>query len=93
MNATVQEVAKNASDAANMSSETRQKAEQGASIVQSSLDSIEAVRSDALTLKEDMAQLNQHAQDISNSSGELAAMLEQLSFLTENESLSLQNVF
>lgn len=34
-----------------------------------------------------------HAQDISNSTGELAAMVEQLSFLTENESLSLQNVF
>ena len=34
-----------------------------------------------------------HAQDISNSTGELAAMVEQLSFLTENESLSMQNVF
>ena len=34
-----------------------------------------------------------HAQDVSNSTGELAAMVEQLSFLTENESLSLQNVF
>ena len=34
-----------------------------------------------------------HAQDISNSTGELAAMVEQLSFLTENKSLSLQNVF
>ena len=34
-----------------------------------------------------------HAQDVSNSTGELATMVEQLSFLTENESLSLQNVF
>lgn len=34
-----------------------------------------------------------HAQDVSNSTGELAAMVEQLSFLTENESLFLQNVF
>ncbi|MGN1413897.1 MAG: DUF4363 family protein [Anaerovoracaceae bacterium] len=34
-----------------------------------------------------------HAQDVSNSTGELAAMVEQLSFLTANESLSLQNVF
>ena len=33
------------------------------------------------------------AQDVSNSTGELSAMVEQLSFLTENESISLQNVF
>ncbi len=87
MNATVQEVAKNASDAANMSSETRQKAEQGASIVQSSLDSIEAVRSDALTLKEDMAQLNQHAQDISNIMGVISDIADQTNLLALNAAI------
>ena len=34
-----------------------------------------------------------HARDDSNSTGELKAMVEQLSFLTDNESLSLQNIF
>lgn len=33
------------------------------------------------------------AEDISNSNGELNAVIEQFSFLTENQNLSLQNIF
>ena len=34
-----------------------------------------------------------NAEDISNTAGELNSIAEQLSFLTENEKLSLQNIF
>ena len=65
MNATVQEVARNASDASKMSAETRSKAEQGAVVVQQAVDSIEKVQEVAEVLRTDMQQLNEHARSIS----------------------------
>ena len=54
MNATVGEVAQNATVASDSSAETRQKAEDGAKVVRHALESIETVRSTSLRLKDDM---------------------------------------
>ncbi|UJX43139.1 methyl-accepting chemotaxis protein [Desulfovibrio sp. JY] len=64
INATVMEVARNASSAANTADETRKKAERGADIVSEAIARINAVRKQALTLKEDMGHLGKQAQDI-----------------------------
>ena len=67
MNATVQEVAKNAGSASTASADTKEKAEAGAQVVAKAVHSIEQVHQMSLELKDDMAQLNEHAQDISRS--------------------------
>ena len=69
MNATVQEVAKNAGSASNASAETKQKAEAGAQVVEKTVRNIEAVHQVSLELKQDMVQLNEHAQDITRIMG------------------------
>ena len=55
MNATVQEVARNAGQASVASSETKEKAESGSAIVQKSLLSIGRVQTVSQELKQDMA--------------------------------------
>ena len=65
MNATVQEVARNASSAADMSVAAKEKAGDGARIVRQSLDSVEKVRTVSLELSDDMGRLNEHAKSIS----------------------------
>ena len=64
MNATVQEVARNASAAANMAAETRNEALKGAGIVSKALESIEQVHQGSVALKEDMARLDEHTRNI-----------------------------
>lgn len=65
MNATVQEVARNASTTSRFSGETRAKAESGAQVVHQSLQSIERVHAVSLELRTDMERLNEHAGAIS----------------------------
>ena len=65
MNATVQEVAKNAGSASAASADTKQKAEAGAQVVEKAVRSIGQVHQMSLELKSDMVQLNEHAQDLS----------------------------
>ena len=67
MNATVQEVARNASTAANVSAETKANAENGAVIVQNALQSIDQVQKLSMELKGDMSQLNDHARPLAKS--------------------------
>ncbi|MDY3810992.1 MCP four helix bundle domain-containing protein, partial [Desulfovibrio porci] len=69
MNATVQEVAKNAGSASTASADTKEKAEAGAQVVEKAVRSIEQVHQMSLDLKDDMAQLNEHAQDITRIMG------------------------
>lgn len=57
MNATVREVASNALQAANASHETKEKAQEGADIVNKAVSGIKTVREQALAVKDDMAQL------------------------------------
>ncbi len=87
MNATVQEVARNAAQASTASAETRQKAQDGADIVSRSLDSINHVHQSSLRLKEDMALLGSHAQDISRIMGVISDIADQTNLLALNAAI------
>ena len=62
----MQEVARNAAAAANLSVDTKNNAEKGEEIVQQSLESMQRVHKVSLELKEDMDQLSRHAQAINS---------------------------
>ena len=87
MNSTVQNVASNAANASEMSAETRQKAEGGAAIVQKSLGSIERVQKGSEALKEDMTQLNMHAQSISHVMSVISDIADQTNLLALNAAI------
>ncbi|SDF62108.1 methyl-accepting chemotaxis protein [Desulfovibrio legallii] len=87
MNATVQEVAKNAGAASSASAETKAKAEAGASIVQNSLESINAVHQVSLELKDDMTELNEHAQAINRIMGVISDIADQTNLLALNAAI------
>ena len=87
MNATVQEVAKNAGAASTASAETREKAEAGAQVVERAVHSIEQVHQMSLELKDDMAQLNEHAQDITRIMGVISDIADQTNLLALNAAI------
>ena len=87
MNATVQEVAKNAGSASTASAETKQKAEAGAQVVEKAVHSIEQVHQMSLELKDDMTQLNEHAQDITRIMGVISDIADQTNLLALNAAI------
>ena len=87
MNATVREVASNASSASTMSDETRGNAENGAQIVLQALKSIDQVHSVSMELKDDMAQLNEHAQAINRIMGVISDIADQTNLLALNAAI------
>ena len=87
MNATVQEVAKNAGNASSASAETNQRAEAGAQVVEKAVHSIEEVHHLSLELKEDMTQLNEHAQDISRIMAVISDIADQTNLLALNAAI------
>ena len=87
MNATVQEVAKNAGSASNASAETKQKAEAGAEVVAKAVRSIDQVHQMSLELKDDMTQLNGHAQDITRIMGVISDIADQTNLLALNAAI------
>ena len=87
MNATVQEVARNAGAASIASAETREKAQHGSSIVAQSLQSIEGVRHISGQLKEDMTQLNEHTRDITRIMGVISDIADQTNLLALNAAM------
>ncbi|MCI7567879.1 MAG: methyl-accepting chemotaxis protein [Desulfovibrio sp.] len=87
MNATVQEVAKNSSTASAASTETRQKAESGAKIVERSLQRIQSVHATSLRLKEDMGQLNEHTQAITQIMNVISDIADQTNLLALNAAI------
>ena len=87
MNATVQEVAKNAGAASSASADTKAKAEHGATIVGNSLESIQLVHRLSMELKDDMAQLNGHAQDISQIMTVISDIADQTNLLALNAAI------
>ena len=87
MNATVQEVARNASSASAASISTREKAEAGAQVVEKAVRSIEQVHQMSLDLKDDMAQLNEHAQDITRIMGVISDIADQTNLLALNAAI------
>ena len=87
MNATVQEVAKNAGTASSASAETKQRAEAGAQVVEKAVHSIEEVHQLSLELKDDMTQLNEHAQDISRIMAVISDIADQTNLLALNAAI------
>ena len=87
MNATVQEVARNAGSASAASAETKQKAEAGAQVVEKAVHSIDQVHQMSLVLKEDMVQLNEHAQDITRIMGVISDIADQTNLLALNAAI------
>ncbi|MFG6375194.1 MAG: MCP four helix bundle domain-containing protein [Desulfovibrio sp.] len=87
MNATVQEVARNAGSASEASSETRYKAEAGQNVVQQVVQSIGEVQETSLQLKDDMAQLNERAQDINRIMGVISDIADQTNLLALNAAI------
>ena len=87
MNATVQEVARNAGSASAASAETKEKAEVGSQVVEKALRSIEQVHQMSLELKGDMTQLNEHAQDITRIMGVISDIADQTNLLALNAAI------
>lgn len=87
MNATVQEVARNAGSASTASSDTKQKAEAGEHVVQQVVQSIGEVQQVSLQLKDDMAQLNERAQDINRIMGVISDIADQTNLLALNAAI------
>ncbi len=87
MNATVQEVARNAGSASEASSETRKKAVAGQHVVHEVVRSIGEVNDTSLQLKEDMIQLNERAQDINHIMGVISDIADQTNLLALNAAI------
>ena len=87
MNATVQDIARNASQASRTSEETREKAQSGADIVKKSMESISGVRDISEQLRNDMSELNTHAQSISQIMGVISDIADQTNLLALNAAI------
>jgi methyl-accepting chemotaxis protein len=87
MNATVLEVAQNASQAASTSDEAKGQAERGALIVTEAVGRIDAVREQALTLKAGMATLGEQATGIGAIIGVISDIADQTNLLALNAAI------
>ncbi len=87
MNATVLEVAQNASLAARTADDARQKADNGSHIVADAVACINAVRDHALTLKTDMGALGTQAQNIGAVIGVINDIADQTNLLALNAAI------
>ena len=87
MSCTTQEVARNASLAVNVSLETRDQALKGAELVRQSQENTQRVQNLALTLKQDMGELNQHAVAITNIMSVISDIADQTNLLALNAAI------
>ena len=87
MNATVQEVARNAGMASGASTETRDKALAGANVVQDAVRSIAQVQTHSLALKDDMNRLGEHAQAIGTIMNVISDIADQTNLLALNAAI------
>ena len=87
MNATVTEVAKNASYAAEVSAATRQKALAGAQVVRRAVEGIQTVQRQALQLKDDMSALDENARSISQIMSVISDIADQTNLLALNAAI------
>ena len=87
MNATVLEVARNAQQAADASSQTRQKALEGSNIVSDAVKGIETVRDQSLAIKEDMNALGKQAEGIGQVMNVIADIADQTNLLALNAAI------
>ena len=87
MNSTVIEVAKNAGAASDVSARTREKADDGAGVVEQAVERIRQVQQESLALKEDMAVLDEHAKSISQIMGVISDIADQTNLLALNAAI------
>ncbi|SDK87332.1 methyl-accepting chemotaxis sensory transducer with Cache sensor [Maridesulfovibrio ferrireducens] len=87
MNATVLEVARNASEAAESADQTRQNAESGSAIVDNSVNSILAVNSHSETLKTNMDELGKQAEAIGTVMNVITDIADQTNLLALNAAI------
>ncbi|HWR03805.1 MAG TPA: methyl-accepting chemotaxis protein [Humidesulfovibrio sp.] len=87
MNATVIEVAKNASQAAESSGNARSKAAEGAKVVEKAVESITAVQQKSVILKEDMAVLGKQAEGIGQIMNVISDIADQTNLLALNAAI------
>ncbi len=87
MNATVADVARNASFAAEMAKLSKEKATEGAHVVTDSVSSIQKVRENSDALKEDMLTLVQHTQAISEIMSVISDIADQTNMLALNAAI------
>ncbi len=87
MNATVLEVAKNASRASESSDAARQMAENGATVVQKAIEAITQVQTQTVTLKENMGSLGKQAEEISKIMNVIEDIADQTNLLALNAAI------
>ena len=87
MNATVLEVARNAQQAADASTQTKQKALEGSNIVSDAVKGIETVRDQSLAIKEDMNALGKQAEGIGQIMNVIADIADQTNLLALNAAI------
>ena len=87
MNATVQEIARNASNSQNVSTETKQKAEDGEQVVESSLQCIQLVHQVSLELQDNMETLNEHTRSITHIMLVISDIADQTNLLALNAAI------
>ena len=87
MNSTVLEVARNAGEASDASARTRQRAENGAQVVNRVVESIRKVQQQSMALKADMGTLGEHAQSISEIMGVISDIADQTNLLALNAAI------
>ena len=87
MNATVLEVARNAQQAADASTQTKQKALEGSNIVSDAVKGIETVRNQSLAIKEDMNALGKQAEGIGQVMNVIADIADQTNLLALNAAI------
>lgn len=87
MNATILEVTKNTVTTAKIANDTREKAEQGESVVKEFMQSIGKVEKSTSTLKSDMDELNKHVQNINQIMAVISDLADQTNLLALNAAI------
>ncbi|MBQ7607825.1 MAG: cache domain-containing protein [Desulfovibrionaceae bacterium] len=87
MNAAVQDVAKNASLASNVSGEARANAEEGQRILTMALESITRVRDVSFELQQGMGELHEHAKNITQIMSVISDIADQTNLLALNAAI------
>lgn len=87
MNATVLEVARNATVASTVSAQTRQKAEAGSQVVQKAVQAIQTVQAQSIQLRLDMGELDVNTRAISQIMGVISDIADQTNLLALNAAI------
>ncbi len=87
MNATVMEVARNASEAAEHAEEARRKATEGSGVVESVVSSISDVNTKSMALRESLGELGQRAEGIGSVMGVISDIADQTNLLALNAAI------